>query len=810
MTDDFASSWTVRTDGGQPEAIILPHDGMISRPRSADAPGGAHNAWFPGARYRYERTWMPPADADDRYLALFFEGVQGAVTVRVDGREVSSWRSGYREVEVPLTGLVREGVPVRLEVDVDHTAVPDARWYTGSGIYRDLSLWNLPCAHIVRGQVRTEFSFDDDTASLHVSALLSLDVRDSDEVTVRLLDGHNAVASAATTGAPGRAAVALTLDRPRLWSDEDPYLYTLEIALRRDGAELDVLRERTGLRTVTVDARHGLRVNGRTVLLRGACLHHDNGVIGATTLRTAEYRRARLLKEAGYNAIRSAHNPLSRHLLDACDELGLYVVDELTDVWFLPKTAHDGADRFDETWPDDARSMVAKDHLHPSVIMYSIGNENHETSTERGVRVAEEITAFVHEVDRTRPVTTAINFMLNAVSKADGGPAAPPPVAVNPERAPSALTSTMINILANRLGALTQWVARLPSAERNTAGIAAAVDVVGYNYARGRYRTDARRHPDRVILGSESLSGELPRIWRDVEALPAVIGDFAWTGWDYLGEAGIGSWVYDAGPRRSLLMKEFPHLVADPGAIDITGVAGAPVALQKAVWGLLDAPAIMVRPLDVAGARVQKTVWRASDASASWSWRGYEGVPAEIEVYSDADEVELLLNGRSLGRRRAGVRADYVARFRTPYEPGELVAVGYRHGLEIGRSVLRSAGATQLRLRVEASYPGDDAAFVWAEFADPDGLIESAASAEITLEIENAQLVGFGSADPTPSSNASFTDHVHHAYRGQALAILRSDASASPPAITARSGGSVATTIVNWPRAEREVPFESS
>ncbi len=800
MSDRLSPGWTVSVDDGPPQPVDLPHDGMIARTRNADAPGGSHNAWFPGGRYLYRLTWTAPADADSRHLALFFEGVQGTTTVRLDGREVAAWRSGYREVEVSLNAHLTAGRPVAIEVDVDHTALPDARWYTGSGIYRDLTMRNLPLAHLVRGGVRTVFTRDGEDGRLDVTAELSAAARDGDEVVIRLLDGDTVAANASSSVSGGRAATSLDVLRARMWSAEEPHLYTLELVLRRDGDDVDVLRERTGLRTIAVDSRRGLQINRRTELLRGACVHHDNGVIGAATLRAAEFRRARLLKDAGYNAIRSAHNPLSRHFLDACDEIGLYVVDELTDVWFLPKTAHDGADRFDETWPDDARSMVAKDLLHPSVITYSIGNENHETSTERGIRTTAEITSFIRSLDATRPVTTGINFMLNAVSKASDSPA-PEPVAPapEPERTPSALTSTMINVLANRLGTVTRWVTHLPSAERNTAGVSAELDVVGYNYAWSRYRIDARRHPDRVILGSESLSGDLPSIWRRVTGIPAVIGDFAWTGWDYLGEAGIGSWLYDAGPRRSLLIKEFPHLVAGPGAFDITGVAGAPVALQKAVWGQLDAPAILVRPLDVAGARIQKTVWRASDAIVSWSWSGYEGVRTQIEVYSDDDEVELLLNGRRIGRRRTGARNGFVARFRAPYEPGELVAVGYRKGRESSRSSLRSAGPAKLRLRVETPVADADAAFVWVECSDADGIVDSTARIDVTLDVEGGTLAGFGSAHPSPAPDISFADDRHELYRGRALAVIRGDGSGRPVTISARAASTISVATCTLP-----------
>lgn len=278
----------------------------------------------------------------------------------------------------------------------------------------------------------------------------------------------------------------------------DPHLYTPQVYLTRDGAQTDTVSARTGLRTFSVDPAHGLRVNGVEVLLRGACIHHDNGVIGAATLRSAEFRRVRLLKDAGYNAMRSAHNPASRHLLDACDQLGMYVVDELTDVWFRAKTAHDSASRFESTWPADAQAMIRRDRLHPSVIMYSIGNENAETATAPGVEMARRITDAFRAADPTRPLTCGINFMLNAVSGSEPKAAqqqpadSVPPAGSADSKAPNALTSTMINALANRLGTVTQLVSRLPQATRNTRQLATTLDVSGATVQKTIWRsTDA-------------------------------------------------------------------------------------------------------------------------------------------------------------------------------------------------------------------------------------------------------------------------------------------------------------------------------
>jgi len=497
-------------------------------------------------------------------------------------------------------------------------------------------------------------------------------------------------------------------------------------------------------------------------------VHHDNGPLGAATFAAAERRRARLLKEAGYNAIRSAHNPLSRAFLDACDELGLYVMDELTDVWYGAKTPHDGASRFRDEWRDDAASMVAKDANRPSVIIYSIGNEIAESAFGPGVELARQIQAFFADADPTRPTTIAVNPLLAMMAtrtKAAGQAGGNNP----PERKPA--TSTAANLLTAKLGRLMVLASMLPGADKATRDIFATVDIAGYNYGYASYHGARRRYPNRVIVGTESMPGDLPAIWRRVTTVPGVIGDFNWTGWDYLGEVGLGYWTYGSEPGG--ITKPYPGVLAGCGVFDITGAPGATLLLAQAVWGITDSPGIAVRPLDRAGERPNRTPWLSSDGVPSWSWRRHTGV-AEIEVYSAADHVELILNGRSLGRRAAGPGRGYVARFRTPYEPGELVAVAYRRGVETGRSTLRSAGEPRLRLRAETDEVRgpDDLAHVWVELADDDGIVDSGTEDRVTVRVSGpGSLAAFGSA--APSTEEAFVDNVHTTFRGRAIAIVR-------------------------------------
>lgn len=772
-TRPFNDDWTFRRRDEEPNCaspVTLPHDAMISESRSASASTGNHGGYFPGGAYVYETRWMAP-EADDQDRWLRFDGVYGQTVVRIDDAVVARNVSPYREFRVPLPAA--DGLEHRIEVDVDNSATPNSRWYTGSGIYRAVWIEQRPRTRFAHDGIRVR------TLSLGAVARVEFDLRmqgdalEGATVSVQLLDGDTPVAEASAEVVTERLVLELDVPNPRAWSDLDPFRYTAIVRLT-SAASTDEQAIRVGLRTVEVDAASGLRINGQTVLLRGACVHHDSGILGAATFRAAEYRRARLLKEAGFNAIRSAHNPLSRELVEACDELGLYVLDELTDVWVRRKTPHDLAQQFEELWEDDAASLIAKNRNSPSVIMYSIGNEIGETATASGVDVARRLSNYFRKNDPDRPTTVAVNLLLNVMATRGVSP-----FEIDREKAADGPTSTAANVIANKLGGIVLAISRLPIADKASRDVFATVDVAGYNYAWTRYRKDRHKHPERVILGTESMPGDLARIWPLVEELPHVIGDFMWTGWDYLGESGIGTWTY--GDQPAGISKPYPHLVAGCGALDITGVAGAPMLLARAVWGLDDAPGIAVRPLDHAGEKTNRVAWRTTDAVPSWSWRGADGRTAEIEVYSDGDMVELLLDGTRIGRKPAGRRRGYVARFRTSYRPGRLVAVAYRNGKEIGRSTLRSAvGPLSLRLisdKQALAADGQDLAHLSIELVDAAGVIDSLASDRLTVVVEGAGvLAGLGSGANAPLD--SYSGSVTSTFQGRALAVIRSNGEA--------------------------------
>jgi beta-galactosidase len=799
MKVDLNAGWTVERPGEQPTPVTLPHDAMVHERRNRSVPSGPASGFYPGGVYIYRRTITAPAEWSQNHVSVVFEGAYRHSTVRLNGIVVGGRPSGYAEFSVDLDGHLRFGADNDLEIVIDNSGQPNTRWYSGSGLYRRAWLHVDASTRFAKDGVRfrTVSAGDPARVEVEVTALDDAGLPVALEVELRA-DGE-AVADGTEDAASGvPALVALDLPAPRLWSADAPHLYELVVRAVRDDVTLAEHRERVGIRTVTADAARGLLVNGESTLLRGGCLHHDSGVLGAATFRDAEYRRVQILKDVGFNAIRAGHTPLSRDVLDACDELGIYVMDELTDVWFKPKSLFDSGRDFRAWWRRDLESMIAKDRNHASVILYSIGNENGETATEEGISMGREMVAACHDLDPTRLVTAGINPFLNALASVgigllnmggeeDDDPSTREVKSI--DQAPKLASSTLINQLMNVLNERILTYPRLPRFDSSTEGIFAELDVAGYNYGAGQYELHARRHPDRVMVGTETNPKDIVRNWNLVTTHPSLIGDFMWTAWDYLGEAGIGSYTY--GKDRVGLIKPFPWLTADCGAVDLIGNVTAAGLLARAAWGQTE-PAIVARPPQYVGLKKVPTNWRGTDAIPSWSWTGYEGRPTEVLVYSAAETVELFLNGRSLGRRPAGPQHGCTAAFPVRYEPGELVAVAYTGGAEVGRSALRTAGSgIRLKLMIDRTelHAGEqDLAFVNVQLADNDGIVIPTTGVPLTATVTGAgALAGFGSADPKPTYG--FVSGFNATFHGEALAVVRAGAQAGAMTLTVVSDG---------------------
>ena len=793
----FCDGWEFSRNGGAFERVSVPHDAMLGERRGPDAPAGSANGYFFGGVYRYRKAFSLTEDEAAGAVALEFEGVYRNACIAVNGEAVPGVPPyGFSPFVLDLTGRVRPGENI-IEVEVDVTAQPDLRWYSGAGLYRPVWLWTGPAMHIPPQGVRVSTVSADpprvrvrvDIAGVEVPAKEAVDLR----ISVFAADGRR-LGERVSACRGATFACELALPFADVWSPEDPALLTCEVILSQAGRVLDEARVRFGVRTVEWGPQ-GLLINGSSVKLRGGCIHHDNGPLGACSFPEAERRRVAALKELGFNALRMAHNPASGALLDACDELGMFVMDEAWDVWIMPKSAHDYAREFIDNFDGDLARMVARDFNHPSVIMYSIGNEVADPIGPRGLEVERMMVDLLHALDPNRPVTCGFNLTMMVMEKmgrgwyadADEGRAAGEVAPAN--SAPHG--SMLFNLTAQAMGTGMEWVSRAPGADKLISPALDGVDIAGYNYGSPRYAVDARRHPDRLMLGTETYPHHLPANWRLVQRLPHLLGDFMWAAWDYLGEAGANAWCYSA--EEAGFSKPFPWIAAGSGCFDLIGTLGAHGALARAVWRPECGPTICVRPVNHARDKVYKGAWRGSDAVVGWSWAGCEGSPAQVEVYDGrAVWVRLELNGRLVGY--AAVR-DCCARFSVPYEPGVLEAVSLGAGhLVIGRTALRSAeGELRLGLHAEERAATDELVFVQVRVEGENGEVECNADEWLAAEVTGGELLAFASGNP--AEEEPFAAPRVRTFYGRALAILRPDGPGAPWSLTVRGESLAPVTL---------------
>ena len=772
------------------QPVTLPHDAMIGQPRSAS--GNAACAYFPGGVFEYRKIFFVPEQDRGKRVLVEFEGVYRDAVVSVNGAYAGQRPYGYSAFRVDAGRFLRAGQDNEIRVEARSHA--DSRWYTGAGIYRDT--WLLTGGPVRIGPDGVRVTTPDTDAERAVVAVAILVQNDSGvlstvNVITEIRDATGTVVAGAASpvtvlpGEPATARQRLYVRDPSLWGPDSPALYTCAVTLTDpDGGPADAETVTFGIRSLRLDPEHGLRVNGETVKLRGACVHHDNGVLGAATFARAEERRVQLLKEAGFNAIRMSHHPMSSAMLNACDRLGMFVLDEAFDVWAAGKSEFDYALSFPEWWERDIEAMVAKDYNHPSVILYSTGNEIPEVGSPAGDARGRELAEKIRSLDGTRYVTNAVNNMF----------------AVLPDLAaqrPGGEQGGGLNALMADIAGAMNAIAASDLATRRTAESYGILDVAGMNYSDSRYEPDRELFPGRIILGTETFPTRIDGNWRLVSSHSHVIGDFTWTGWDYLGEVGVGRPQY--GSRDPSFAAPYPYLLAGCGDLDITGFRRPASYYRETVFGLRRQPYIAVERPEHHGQAFTGTPWAWHDCVSSWTWPGWEGKPVTVEVYSDADEVELLLNGRSLGRRPAGEKAGFRAGFETRYEPGELTAVAFRDGTETGRGSIRTAtGPALLHARADRTVitaAGGDLAYVTLTLEDAHGTLCTGDDRPVTVTVSgDGTLAGFGSANP--STEEPFSATTRRIYEGRALAVLRPTGPGTMRLLASSPGCDPAETVI--------------
>lgn len=769
--DSFALVWDIPESARE---IHLPHDAMIENPPHEDSPNKGNTGYRDGGNYHYVKIMNAPEEYKDKTVMLKFEGIYMNALIYVNGQLAGKSPFGYSNVYVPLHPYFKYGQENEIRVIVRNGAMTNSRWYAGSGIYRDVYLLVSELTHIVEEgvQITTEY-IEDDYAVVNIATELKNRACSTEELvlTTKILDGNNSVVAkdsvplALFEQEDRKISRRMVIDQRKLWSAKNPNLYQCISRLCKDNETIDESVTTFGIRTLHIDPKKGLRVNGEEVKLRGACIHHDSGLLGVATYEDAQYRQISILKEAGFNAVRMSHHPMAPAMLRACDEIGMYVMDESFDVWDRCKSDYDYGLYFQEWWEKDVTSMVRKNYNHPSVILYSIGNEIPEIATHYGAKLSHKISEKIKSLDPTRYTLASINGVFASGDAIDKIVAD----VVSELSKEGKIEGNVNNFMTLMDGHLDEIITH-PEITKRLDLACATTDIAGYNYMTGRYEMDGRDYPNKVIVGSETYPPEIARNWGIIEKSSHVIGDFTWTGWDYIGEAGVGVPAYSFGEGG--FGAKFPCQLAYVGDIDITGYRRPASYFREVVFALRKDPYITVQNPYKYGEELQKTPWIISDSLSSWTYDDREDKPVVVEVYSPGDEVELILNGESLGRKAAGKENGFITYFDTYYKAGTLVAIAYEKNKTIGKMELTTAKEErEIKISPE-NRRSNELIYLPIEIQDVDGVLATNDIHQLEIKIEGAaELAGFGTGNPKAKYN--YTQSITETFHGRALAILK-------------------------------------
>lgn len=760
---DISGAEQLAFDDSDWRLLNLPHDYSIEDlplkegvkqigPFSEESAGGPSTAHVVGGTAWYRKHFtIGKADAYKK-ISILFDGIYMNADVWINGHHLGNHPYGYTAFAYDLTDYINPaGQDNVLAVQVKNEG-KNSRWYSGSGIYRDVTLIKTNPLHVgLWGVFVNTPLVNAEKATVAIDVTLVNEGKDEKEFTLKM-EFKDAQGNLVTYFNDDKKldpdktftfTHEFNFSEYKKWSPENPELYTVTIQLLDESKILDEVTESFGIRSTEFSAEKGFLLNGKSVELKGGCMHHDNGPLGSATFKTAEYRRVKNMKANGFNAIRTSHNPPSKTFLDACDKLGMLVIDESFDQWQKPKNPQDYNLYFDNWWENDIESMVKRDRNHPSVIIWSVGNEIQERGDSIGLEIFRKLREKVLEFDKTRPVTQAICEFWD-----------------NPGKG---------------------W--------DYTEKAFALMDVHGYNYQWKRYETDHEKFPGRIMIGTESVPKEAFENWQQVEKQPYVIGDFVWTGMDHLGESGIGNAKLDNDTTKFL--PPWPWYINNSGDISILGFKKPQMFYRDVIWGNSQLEMLVHSPIP-AGRKEVVSFWGWPDEMKSWNWEGNEGKPMLVSVYSSCDSVKLELNGKVIGFLPVSEANRLTAQFSVPYQPGELTATGISSGKEVSRQTLKTTGKpAQLKLTAEENtFPGIESDLVYfnIEVLDENGLLVP--NAEIPVEFE---ISGGGKlqavASENPKGMQSFQQPRVKTYRGKCQLILRLDETDSEIQVTAKSEG---------------------
>jgi beta-galactosidase len=753
---DTAGAEKPEFDDSDWRLLDLPHDWSIEdlpetvSPFNAEAVSAVGGGFTTGGKGWYRKTFNMPEMRIKKRVLIQFDGVYMNPVIYLNGDSIGNNPYGYTSFWIDITDKMRSGKPNVIAVKVRNDGA-NSRWYSGSGIYRHVWLKVTDPVSIAQwgtGITTPVVSKDSATVIVRNKVNNKSDSLRNIKLTTRILNSNGEQVKISESVhlieklSSFEFGQEFSIKNPDLWSTETPALYTSINEVYYENKLVDRTETRFGIRSISFDVVNGFQLNGKTLKLKGGCLHHDNGPLGSKSFDRAEERRIELLKASGFNAIRCSHNPPSQAFLDACDRIGMLVIDEAFDMWQDQKNPFDYHLYFNDWWQRDIESMILRDRNHPSVIMWSIGNEIPGRQKPEVVAVAQMLSNFVKNIDNSRPVTSAVNEL-------------------KPDKDPFF----------------------------STLGIA------GYNYAAGGdhlkkslYEFDHKRVPERIMYGAESYPLEAFQAWQDVIDNPFVIGDFVWTAFDYIGEASIGWRGY---PQEKSF---YPWNLAWCGDIDICGWKRPQSYYRDALWMENQLSLFVTSPkptFEPNPKRESWSKWHWDDVAADWNWSGYENIPIEVIVYSSCEEVELFLNNKSIGKSKTDRSNEFKAKWLVPYQAGELAAVGYTGGQQVNKtSIVTAQKPTDIKLSADRSQikaDGQDLSYITVELLDENGVRNPKADDLVKFEIDGpGKIIGVGNANPT--STESYLLPERKAWQGRCMVIIRSEKNSGEIRIKASSG----------------------
>ncbi|MEO6523533.1 MAG: sugar-binding domain-containing protein [Mucilaginibacter sp.] len=716
--------------------LDLPHDWSIEGKIDKTNPSGGDGGFFPTGTGWYRKTFLAPAAWKGKLVSIYFEGVYMNSEVFINGKSLGTQPYGYTTFTYDLTSYLNENKINTIAVRVDNSKQKNSRWYSGSGIYRHVWMVVTSPVHVANwGTVITTPSVSAAKATVEVKTLIKNETNITQSVVLKTVLMGNAKSAGnyqAKVTLPANSEKEIiqniTVLKPSLWTPERPMLYQARVQILKGSSVIDHTSTDFGIRSIKFTTENGFQLNGITLKLNGGCVHHDNGCLGAAAFDRAEERRVEILKAAGFNAIRTSHNPPSEAFLAACDRLGMLVIDEAFDGWRTSKNKYDYATYFNDWWQRDLETMVLRDRNHPSIIMWSIGNEIIERKSPEAVETAKILANCVRKIDPTRPVTSA----------------------------------------------MTTW-------DRDWEifdPLMAAHDIAGYNYELHRAAADHERVPSRIIVQTESYPKDAFANWKQVQNNSYILGDFVWTALDYLGESGIGRWYYTGESSAFHARTElFPYHGAYCGDIDLMGWRKPISHYRSMLYDNKEKLYMAVREPEKTPGSIHVTGWAVWPTWESWTWPGFEGHDVQVEVYSKYSTVRLYLNNKLIGEQATTEAEEFKATFSVPYTAGEVRAVGVINNKEVENRVLKTAGsAAKIKLmanRGTITANGQDLSYITVEITDNNGIVQPNSENNLQFSIEGPGVIA-GVDNANLKDPDSYLATARKAWHGRVLVVIRS------------------------------------